>query len=405
MLRTALVSEMLADRGHHVTYWTSRFDHLRKSQRLTAPGVLDSGAGYQIHCVDALPYTKNVSVTRLRHNAIVSQDMKQRMGAAAQRPDILVADLPTLELAELAGQIGKDWDIPVVLSIRDLWPDVFYTLLPKPLAAFGKLLFARWDARARRAASLATSLVGISPGYLAWGLEKADRARRTEDAILPLGYPDGQALTPQAVDRAAAKFAAMGLDLDKPIICFVGTFGRSYDLSTVLKAARHLPDSLGAQFVLCGEGDQADAWTAQAEGLDRIFFPGWVDQDEIRWLLNKAQLGLASYAPGVKQGLPNKFFEYMSFGLPIVSSLRGEAAAEIETHQIGWSYTAGDAADLARVLKQVLRNSSDREQASQAARARFQSTYSQSVVYQRYVALIEGLAYTNHSRHSTTDHI
>ena len=94
MLRTALVSEMLASRGHSVTYWTSRYDHLRKTQRMASPGEVDSGAGYAIHCVDAWPYSRNVSLARLRHNKIASRDMEKRMRASPQRPDILVADLP-----------------------------------------------------------------------------------------------------------------------------------------------------------------------------------------------------------------------------------------------------------------------------------------------------------------------
>ena len=393
LLRTAILSKLLADRGHGVVYWTSRFDHLRKALRMDAPARVDSGQGYQIDCVDALPYTSNVSWARLKHNRVVVQDMEARMRADPNRPDIIVADLPTLELAEMAGRLGQEWQVPVVLSIRDLWPDVFFTLLPGPLQGLGPLVFAPWQARAKRACRLATSIVGISPKYLDWGLARAGRVRGVNDALIPLGYPTRRHAD---ADRTAqARFETHGVDFSRPLISFIGTFGRSYDLATVISAAKILAPHSDAQFVLCGDGERAADWKAQAKDLPNVVFPGWVDQVEIATLLDASTLGLAAYATGVKQGLPNKFFEYMSFGLPVVSALGGEAAAEIKTYGFGCNYQSGNGADLAQALTTVLGDPQGLTQMGTAAQNRFDSTYRQSVVYQHYVDLVERLAGEN----------
>jgi glycosyltransferase involved in cell wall biosynthesis len=288
--------------------------------------------------------------------------------------------------------LGKEWQVPVLLSIRDLWPDVFYTLLPEPLQCFGPLVFAPWQIRARRACRLATSIVGISPGYLNWGLSRAGRTRGVNDALIPLGYPARRPVDLDSTVKAQASLQARGVDFSRPLISFCGSFGRSYDLATVISAAKILAHQSDAQFVLCGDGERAAAWKAEAKDLPNVVFTGWVDQVEIATLLDASTLGLAAYAKGVKQGLPNKFFEYMSFGLPVVSALRGEAAVEIKTYGFGCNYQSGNGADLAQALTTVLGDPPSLMEMGKAAQNRFDSTYHQSLIYQHYIDLVERLA-------------
>ena len=292
----------------------------------------------------------------------------------------------------MAGRLGQEWNVPVTVSIRDLWPDVFFTLLPGPFQGLGNLIFARWKAQAKRACRLATSIVGISPGYLDWGLSCAGRAKGPNDALIPLGYPERVPTDKTKTIQARVQLESRGVNFSRTLISFIGTFGRSYDLSTVIEAAKLMATNCDVQFVLCGDGDRAVDWRAEAKGLPNIVFPGWVDQLEIATLLDASSLGLAAYAPGVKQGLPNKLFEYMSFGVPVISALDGEAALEIKSHGFGRSYMAGNGADLAQVLIAVLADPHGLTQMALAAKERFDSTYQQSVVYQHYVDLVEHLA-------------
>lgn len=394
LLRMSMLSQTLAVRGHEVVYWTSRFDHLRKRDRLPQPGRVDSGEGYAIHCTDRVAYSSNVSFRRLWHNAVVRRGAERAMRADPRRPDVIVADLPTLELAELASRLGRLWNVPVVISVRDLWPDVFYLSVPRPIRRIAPLLFARWNRRAIRALKQATSIVGISKGYLNWGLEKAGRARNAKDAIIPLGYPGPQPLDSSKNERAWRALIDRGVSPEKRLVCFVGTFGRSYDLKPVIHAARHLQQRGDIQFILCGEGEQGAEWRKLAEGLDNVVFPGWIDRNEIAVLLSRASIGLAAYASGAKQGLPNKFFEYMSFGLPIISSLDGEARDEIEGYGFGESYIAGDFDGLATSITRVLDDKGRLEKMSEAAENRFVEAYQQENLSSTYAELLEKLAQT-----------
>ena len=65
-------------------------------------------------------------------------------------------------------------------------------------------------------------------------------------------------------------------------------------------------------------------WSKLAIGLQNVVFTGWVNKHELKYLSDIADIGLMAYSKGAPQGLPNKIFEYMSSGIPILSSLQGE---------------------------------------------------------------------------------
>ena len=82
---------------------------------------------------------------------------------------------------------------------------------------------------------------------------------------------------------------------------------------------------------------------------------GWVEHPIIKALAPKCSVALFPYPPRFDwvRNLPNKFFEYIAEGLPIVASLEGEVERQIEQNDCGVMYRVGDPHDLARVLCQV----------------------------------------------------
>jgi hypothetical protein len=46
------------------------------------------------------------------------------------KPDIILSSLPILKLSLSAVEYGKKMNIPLVLDMRDMWPDVFLGYIP-----------------------------------------------------------------------------------------------------------------------------------------------------------------------------------------------------------------------------------------------------------------------------------
>ena len=389
LLRTGIMARALAARGHDVTWWCSTFNHWTKSHRYGENTTVEVGEGYRLRLLHSPGYRRNVSFSRIADHRVLARVFDREIHLEIE-PDVILCSFPTIEMADVVTNFGKEKGIPVVIDVRDLWPDAFLSFVPDTLKPLAKLLLHGMYRKTRRALGQCDAIVGVSQSYLEWGLFQAGRLRREADAVFPLGY---ERASPSGDELAAAEkhLRRAGVDPTRTICWFIGTFGRTYDLVTVIDVARRLHERNDnrAQFVLSGDGGNAQEIRGLARGLDNVVFTGWLDANGIEWLMRTASIGLAAYAPGAPQGLPNKLFEYLSAGLPILSSLGPEASALLETYGCGLSYSAGDPASLLSAVGSLLDNPERLSTMSRAALATFEENYSIERVYVPFLDYLE----------------
>lgn len=349
--RTGSFAHRLAAQGHQVVWWTSTFNHFRKEHLFSEDMTLHINERLEIRLLHGCGYRRNVSPARFRDHYQIGRKFSQLIERETP-PDVIVAALPTIELSRVSAAYGARHGIPVVVDIRDLWPDIFVDVIPAPMRWAGRLALSPLFRQAKSALRQCTSIIGVSDGYLQWGLRYAGRERRSADAVFPLGYTK-PAINDIDSAQAEASLRGRGVDPSKFLCWFVGMFGRTYDLDTVIRAAKQL-DGGGVrdvQFVLSGNGDNYCRLMDNARGLPNVVFTDWVSASQIAWLLPRVKAGLMAYAPGAPQGYPNKLFEYMSAGIPMLSSLQGETAALLHEEQCGLTYRPSDAGDLAASIR------------------------------------------------------
>jgi glycosyltransferase involved in cell wall biosynthesis len=304
--------------------------------------------------------------------------------------------MPCHHLAFEAAQFARHRNIPVLVDIRDLWPDIFLTGIRTPLLKRLGQLALGWDfRRLQQLAREADGLVAVSRGYLDWALEKAERPAGGRDRVFFLGYQAAsEAAWPPGPPNPPAWLKGHET---KKLILFIGTFGLSYELSLVVEAARRLHAS-GREdvcFILAGTGEQEALIRRESAGLANVVIPGWIGAEEIAVILRLGYLGLLAYTKTAPQGLPNKPFEYLSAGLPLVSSLEGEMAELISNHGLGLSYRPGDLDGLCQVIELLLNNHEFRDRMSAKALAFFKEYGDAEQIYGEYARHIESLAEQN----------
>jgi len=103
-------------------------------------------------------------------------------------------------------------------------------------------------------------------------------------------------------------------------VCYVGGLGRSRGVFELVQAM----NDTDVRLVLAG-GFESEKDRLQAEsmaGWDRVDFRGYVGRGEVAGILGESKAGLVTLHPSERYltALPIKMFEYMSAGIPVISS-------------------------------------------------------------------------------------
>jgi len=391
-MRAGMLTRALLSMGHQVTWWTSAFNHSSKRHRTNRSQMKVSPEGVRLWLMHGIAYSRNIGLSRLVNHLQLALEFS-RLAVAELPPDLIFCCWPAVEVGFAAVRYAERQSIPILLDVRDLWPDIYLDAIPPAFRPAAKIALAPYYGMTRSAFRRASGVVAISEGYLDWGLAQAGRVRGPNDALFPLGYQEPDWTKASLSERNHSLLALAGSD--SRLLCwFLGSFGDTYDLESVIRAARKLKDQgvNDCQFVLSGEGEGRARLEKMACGMENIVFTGWLNADQIARMMQKVHVGLAAYRKGAPQGLPNKIFEYMAAGLPILSSLSGECEQFLKTNFCGISYAAGSPDSFIEALLSLTADENRRKELGANGLRAFRSHYSASVVYPRLAGHLEHIA-------------
>lgn len=397
LLRMAMFAEALAEAGHDVVWWTSTFFHGGKVQRYEHDATVDVHDNYRIRFVWADGYTKNLSLARVRNHRAVARRLRQQLDGEP-RPDIIMSAFPTPELCAVSVDYGRAQRVPVLIDIRDLWPDFLYTLGPdwaRPVMRAGLWPMER---SVRRTMARATGVVGISQSFMEWGARMAGRPVGPNDAHFPLGYlPKPPTATELADADAYWDAQGVGRREDEFIACYFGIIGECDDMATCIEAARLLQQGdRPFRFVLAGMGPRVPEYQRTAADLPNVLLPGWVEKPQIWSLVHRSRVGLIPVFPGSVDhsldAIPNKAHEYLHAGLPVLSAYPGDMERFIERHDCGEVIRPGDPRGLADRLIALHDDPTRYARLASNAKAAFDECLHGARVYRGLMEHVEAVA-------------
>lgn len=285
------------------------------------------------------------------------------------RPDVVYASTPHL-LAPLLGIfLSRAWRIPLVVEVRDLWPESF---VAAGLLSRESLLYRALRALEKISVRSADHLVVVTSGW--------------EGHLEQLGVDlSGVTVVPNGADPPDLELHKEGrrgiratLGVRDFAALFAGAHGPKDGLNYILKAAEELPE---VDFYLVGDGPMKAQTVARAarQGLGNVRFLDPVSKDALPQLLAAADVGLHTVAPLPVFALgmsPNKVFDYMASGLPVVSNSGEGVRSIVDVHDCGWN---AENDELASTLSAAYR-AGPRERARRGANGRraAETTYSRA---------------------------
>ena len=352
--RSNTLAETLADRGHDVMRWRSAFSH--QAKRFLAQGnTSESHDNYTQRFIACPSYKRHVGLARIRnHRALGVNFLK--IARSCSKPDLIHVGNVPIELAHAAVRYGTEVGCPVVIDIRDLWPDSYVDLIPKRLAFLRmpvlKLLKhcsfqLKWTMRNAAALSVMTD------SFLEWGLEFADRPKNHFDAVFPMCYPVRDS-KPSDEDLAAL-YNCLGLAAGDVVATYLGNIGYQSDFALVIEAAKRI-SQIHPKFkvVIAGSGPSEEMCRRQASDTDNVIVPGWLKGDQIATLQYLSKIGLLPYfpSPSFMKSISNKYPEYLAGGMAIACGIEGEMGRMTREFQCGFVYPTGD---LDKLCSQLLR--------------------------------------------------
>lgn len=161
---------------------------------------------------------------------------------------------------------------------------------------------------------------------------------------------------------------------DPPVILHLGQMRASRGLEHLIAALPFVPR---AYLVFMGYGPgQADleALARQSPAADRIFFRAPVPPADVPREAANASVGVTLLADSClnhRYALPNKLFEYLAAGVPVVASDLPEMRAVLESTEAGVCANPSDVRELAAALQHVCDHQSTYRSRARHAAERF----------------------------------
>lgn len=276
---------------------------------------------------------------------------------------------------------------PFVFEVRDLWPE-----LPKAMGVItnpvvlGAMSLLEWASYRS-----AHRCIGLSPGIVE-GIAARGVAKKRIELV-----PNGCDLTIFAAEQTP--WRPESVKPDDLMAVFTGTHGMANGLDAVLDAASELKkrNRTDIKLVLVGQGKLKPQLVERAkqEELANVIFQAPVSKSRLAGLMASADLGLQILAnvPAFYYGTsPNKFFDYIAAGLPVLNNYPGWLAGMIKEHGCGFAIEPEHPQAFADALEQAANNREQLVEMGINGRRLAEKEFDRAKLSNRFVDWLEGAA-------------
>lgn len=337
----------MAKHGYTVYVIGSSSQHLlREKPVIHADFRIEEVEGFKFVWVKMPEYEDAHSKQRALNWFIFPWRIRKLAEFIKDKPDAILSSSPSLLSFIGAQRLAKKMRARLVFEVRDIWP-LTLTELGGFSSSHPFIRLMQWvEDKAYRDANAVISNLKSSVEHM---------SSRGLDPCKFTWVPNGFSLHEVNQKVPLNAVAIDQLPREKFIVGYTGTLGVANALDTLIEAADRLKDHADIAFVLVGAGKEKTALKGlvDAKGLENVFFVDPIPKPEIQSMLNRfdaCYIGLTK-DPLFRFGVsPNKLFDYLYSGRPIIYGIDSGEYRPVLEARAGLQVPAQDAEVLAEAV-------------------------------------------------------
>ena len=333
------LARFLVQKGHKVTVIASPVSYLTGTSSHKHKEVIESVTILRAYTYNAL----HKSFVHRVFSFLSFMISSFIIGLGVRNVDVVWGTSPPIFQGLTAWVLARLKRARFLFEVRDLWPD--FAIAVGVLKSPALIKMSLWLEKFLY--QHADHMLVNSPGYVD---HVRNRGARSVDLV-----PNGADPTMFQPEDQGADFRQAHNLGDHFVVLYAGAHGISNDLEIVLECAEILSQNPAFRFVFLGDGKEKSALQARAVemGLKNVLFLPSVPKNEMAAALAGAQACIAILKPleEYKTTYPNKVFDYMAAGRPVVLAIEGVIRDVVEQADCGVFPRPGDAQDMANAIQ------------------------------------------------------
>ncbi len=379
----------LVQRGHQVTIIASRVSYLTGSAGAGSANPPPASDTSQPGITILYAYTYSALHKSFVHRVIsffsfmISSFL---LGLKIRQVDLVWGTSPPIFQGLTAWALARCKRVPFLFEVRDLWPAfaIGVGVLRNPFL----IRLSEWLERFLY--RCASQVLVNSPGFI----EHVQQRGAHQVALVPNGADPGM------FDPAAdgAEFRRAHRLEGKFIALYAGAHGLSNDLGVLLQAAQRLSGQPQIVIVLLGDGKDKLTLQEQAARLEltNLVFITPVPKRAMNTALaaSDACIAILKPIPLYATVYPNKVFDYMAAGRPVLLAIDGVIRQVVEDAQAGLFIPPGDAEKMAQAIQWMADHPAEASTMGARGRQAIEQHFNRTELADKLALLLENMHQT-----------
>ncbi|MGQ7595391.1 glycosyltransferase [Streptococcus suis] len=308
--RVDLLLAYFLSRGDEVSVIASNFRHIDKVKRF------DKKKHYTF--VDAIPYRKNLSYTRLKSHWKIAKQIFSELPCDI---DLLWVLVPPNSFVKQAAEYKKrNPCTKLVFDIIDMWPETI------PANKFKNFFLLKLWGNIRDSYLKYSDYVVTECGLYQTKLPLENFGNRISTLYLSFGDVN-----------IARDNSLLNLSGKEIVLCYLGSMNNIVDINIISNIIASLSMKYAVTLHLVGDGEKKEnlLLLLKSQKIKIIDHGKIFDQEVKSQILSKCHFGLNIMKKEVFVGLTMKSLDYLKNGLPLINNLKGDTWGFVERDGIG----------------------------------------------------------------------